>query len=159
MQQQHSTNLSHCDAILRKCNFFVQAPNVKRTSGLQAPIMVLTGHDGGIFSLRFNPDGDVLASGSHDKSISLWRVYGECENYAMLCGHKNVVLELHWTSDGETIISASPDKTIRAWDAEVGVQKKKMREHESFVNTCCPLKRGPPLVVSGSDDCKAKVKR
>ena len=124
-----------------------------------APIVLLTGHQGAVFSSRFNPDGDVLASGSHDKAIFLWRVYGECDNYAVLNGHKNAVLELHWTTDGERIVSASPDKTVRAWDAAVGVQIKKMAEHEAFVNTCCPLKRGPPLVVSGAEDCKAKVIR
>lgn len=47
---------------------------------------------------------------------------------------------------------------VRAWDAETGLQVKKMAEHDSFVNTCCPLRRGPPLLVSGSDDGTAKVK-
>eukprot|EP00803_Ostreobium_quekettii_P009593 evm.model.scf_279.1 EVM.evm.TU.scf_279.1 scf_279:83-3694(+) len=119
--------------------------------------MLLSGHEGAVFSSRFNPDGDVLASGSHDKSIFLWRTAGECENYAVLAGHKNAVLELHWTTDGERIVSASPDKTVRAWDAEVGVQVKKMAEHDAFVSTCCPLRRGPPLVVSGAEDCTSKV--
>lgn len=67
------------------------------------------------------------------------------------------MLELHWTTDGERIISASPDKTVRAWDAHTGEQVKKMAEHDNFVNSCCPLKRGPPLLVSGSDDGSAKV--
>ena len=26
-----------------------------------------------------------------------------------------------------------------------------MAEHDNFVNSCCPLRRGPPLLVSGSD--------
>lgn len=32
-----------------------------------------------------------------------------------------------------------------------------MAEHDNFVNSCCPLKRGPPLLVSGSDDATAKA--
>lgn len=36
--------------------------------------------------MRFNPEGDCIASGSHDKSIFLWRTYGDCENYAVLKG-------------------------------------------------------------------------
>lgn len=36
--------------------------------------------------MRFSPEGDVIASGSHDKHIFLWRTYGECENYMMLKG-------------------------------------------------------------------------
>ncbi len=74
-------------------------------------------------------------------------------------GHKNAIVELHWTSDGERIITASPDKSVRAWDVASGQQVKKMAEHDSFVNSCCPLRRGPPLLVSGSDDGTAKVSR
>ena len=74
-----------------------------------------------------------------------------------IAGHKNAVLELHWSMDGEKLVSASPDKTVRAWDAETGQQTKKMAEHDAFVNSCCPLRRGPPLLISGSDDCSAKV--
>lgn len=40
--------------------------------------------------MRFNPEGDVIASGSHDKHIFLWRTYGECENYMMLKGGSRV---------------------------------------------------------------------
>lgn len=72
-------------------------------------------------------------------------------------GHKNAILELHWTTDGERVITASPDKTVRAWDTKTGEQVKKMTEHDNFVNSCCPLKQGPPLLVSGSDDGSAKV--
>ncbi|KAM7486620.1 hypothetical protein LguiA_002629 [Lonicera macranthoides] len=50
-----------------------------------------------------------------------------------------------------------PDKTLRVWHVEVGKQIKKMAEHSSFVNSCCPSWRGPPLVVSGSDDGTAKL--
>lgn len=72
-------------------------------------------------------------------------------------GHKNAILELHWTTDGERVITASPDKTVRAWDTKTGEQVKKMTEHDNFVNSCCPLKQGAPLLVSGSDDGSAKV--
>ena len=72
-------------------------------------------------------------------------------------GHKNAVLELHWTTDGEKLLSASPDKSVRAWDAATGAQVKKMGEHEAFINSCCPLRRAPPLLASGADDCSAKV--
>lgn len=93
-----------------------------------------------------------------DASQTAWQVLKFKGKVGMHCaGHKNAVLELHWTSDGEHIVSASPDKSVRAWDAATGEQVKKMSEHDNFVNSCCPLKRGPPLLVSGSDDGTAKV--
>ena len=72
-------------------------------------------------------------------------------------GHKNAVLDVHWTNDGEKLLSASPDKTVRVWDTATGTQTKKMTEHDNFVNSCSPLRRGPPLLVSGSDDSHVKV--
>lgn len=135
----------------------VTKEGIKRTSGLQAPIVQLTGHSSEVFTLDFSPDGLCIASGSFDKLILLWRVYGENENYMMLKGHKNAVLELHWLQDGERLVSCSADKTVRGWDAEVGRQIKKITEHTDVVNSCSTLRRGPPLFVSGSDDGTVKV--
>lgn len=133
-------------------------PNGKqRTSSLESPIMLLTGHQSAVYTMKVNPAGTVIASGSHDRDIFLWHVHGDCKNFMVLKGHKNAILDLHWTTDGSQIISASPDKTLRAWDVETGKQIKKMAEHNSFVNSCCPSRRGPPLVVSGSDDGTAKL--
>ena len=41
-----------------------------RTSGLQAPVMELTGHSGEVFAARFDPNGNYIASGSMDRTIS-----------------------------------------------------------------------------------------
>lgn len=114
--------------------------------------MLLSGHEDQVFTVRFSPNGDVLASGSHDKKIFIWRTYGECENYMVLSGHKNAVLEVHWLADGEHLVSCSADRTVRAWDAVAGEQTARLMEHKDIVNSCSPLRRGPPLVASGSDD-------
>lgn len=84
--------------------------------------MQLSGHDGAVLSLKFNPAGDVIASAAFDKFVYLWNVRGECENFMVLKGHKNAILELHWTPDGERLLTASPDKSVRAWDAQTGLQ-------------------------------------
>ncbi len=41
-----------------------------RTSGLKAPVMELSGHSGEVFAAKFNPEGNYIASGSMDRSIS-----------------------------------------------------------------------------------------
>ncbi len=46
---------------------------------------------------------------------------------------------------------------VRSWDAQTGDQIKKSAEHESFVNSICPIRRGPPLFASASDDATVKV--
>lgn len=40
-----------------------------RTSRLAAPVMELTGHSGEIFAAKFDATGDLIASGSMDRSI------------------------------------------------------------------------------------------
>ena len=72
-------------------------------------------------------------------------------------GHKNAVLEVHWMPGDEVVVSCSADKTVRGWDAATGTQIKKYKEHEGVVNSVCPLRRGPQLLVSASDDCTARL--
>jgi Prp8 binding protein len=130
---------------------------VQRTSSLMAPIMLLQGHKAEVFTMKFSPSGKNLASGSFDKSILLWRVHGECENYTVLRGHNSAVLELHWSVGEDFIFSASADKTMQVWDPVVGERLKKCKGHTSFVNSCNPVRRGPQKVVTGSDDCTIKL--
>ena len=40
-----------------------------RTSSLLAPIMLLTGHEGEIYTAKFSPDGQYVASAGFDRII------------------------------------------------------------------------------------------
>lgn len=75
----------------------------------------------------------------------------------MRTGHKNAILEVQWSPEGDRIYSASADRTVRVWDAESGKQIRWIKGHDTYVNTCCPARRGAPLLVSGSDDGTSKV--
>ncbi|VDN37387.1 unnamed protein product, partial [Cylicostephanus goldi] len=85
----------------------------QRTSKLQAPIMLLTGHEEEIFAARFSTDGTCLASAGFDQKIFLWNVYGECENFSMLRGHTGAVMDVHFNTDSSLLVSAATDKTVR----------------------------------------------
>lgn len=90
----------------------------KRTSGLKAPVLLLTGHEGEVYCLEFSPNGKLLASGSKDKSILLFEVYGDCLNIGVLSGHKNAILELHWSKNGDYMYCCSADHSASLWDVE-----------------------------------------
>ncbi|CAG8471156.1 33_t:CDS:10 [Diversispora eburnea] len=130
---------------------------VKRTSGLQAPIMLLNGHQGEIFTIRFNPSGQHIASGSFDRNILLWNTYGDCQNYGLLKGHNGAIMELQWSRDSSKIFSCATDKTIGVWDVVTGTRIKKFKGHTSFVNSVCAARRGNEILVSGSDDGTIKI--
>ncbi|TDZ28203.1 U5 small nuclear ribonucleoprotein 40 kDa protein [Colletotrichum trifolii] len=123
-----------------------------RTSTLQAPVMELSGHSGEIFAAKFDPSGNFIASGSMDRSVLLWRTYGECENYGILSGHRGAVLDLEWARDSKILFTASADTHLASWDLENGTRVRRYVGHEGIVNTLDISKRGEELLVSGSDD-------
>ena len=85
-----------------------------RTSNMEAPIMLLTGHEGEIYSAKFHPDGQFLASAGFDRQILFWKVYGECDNFhTMSPSHSGAIVDLHFTHDGGHIFTASTGKTNR----------------------------------------------
>ncbi|KAK4084075.1 hypothetical protein Purlil1_10419 [Purpureocillium lilacinum] len=147
-------NVSSSDGALARLNASSNAlvQTVPRTSGLQSPVMELTGHSGEIFAAKFDPTGNLIASGSMDRSILLWRTYGDCENYGLLKGHKGAVLDLQWSRDSEILYSASADTHLASWDLTSGARIRRYIGHEEVINTMDVSKRGEELLVSGSDD-------
>ncbi|GBG27652.1 WD repeat-containing protein wdr-5.1 [Hondaea fermentalgiana] len=129
---------------------------VPRTSDLFAPIVRLEGHKGAVNGVRFSPDGQNLASVSADKTVMLWRVFGEdCANYGVLEGHTNAVQEGAWTEDGERIVTCSADKSVRVWDCRLGEEVAARRDHRAFVN--CAAVSALGTVASGGDDSMLRL--
>ncbi|KAK5641289.1 hypothetical protein RI129_009836 [Pyrocoelia pectoralis] len=131
--------------------------SVARTSNLFAPIMLLEGHEGEIFTLEFHPEGQYLASSGFDRRIFLWSVYGECENLSVMSGHTGAVMELHFSPDASNIFTASTDHTLGLWDIGTGQRVKKYKGHTNFVNSCQGARRGPQTLVSGGDDSTIRL--
>ena len=80
-----------------------------------------------VYTGKFHPGGDILASSGFDRQIFLWKVYGEgsfasnfhsylslgeCENVSVMSGHTGAVVQLKFSPDGDTIYTASTDKTV-----------------------------------------------
>lgn len=87
-----------------------------------------------------------------NSQLVLWRTYGECENFAVLSGHKAAILDLAWSRDDQTIYSASADSHLASWDAVTGLRIRRFVGHEDIVNCLDITKRGPEVIMSGSDD-------
>ncbi|KAJ3281331.1 hypothetical protein HK104_000082 [Borealophlyctis nickersoniae] len=129
---------------------------VQRVSDLQAPIMLLSGHQV-YFTLDFPEvprDGQLLLTLSNQV---LWNAYGECNNYMNMKGHAGAVLEIQWSRDGRNIFSASTDKTVGVWDVEIGERVKKLKGHAGFINSVSAARRGNELITSGGDDSAIHV--
>lgn len=131
--------------------------SIPRTSNLQAPNMLLSGHTGEIFCGKFSANGSFVASAGHDRDILLWNTYGDCENIAIFNGHNGAILDLQLSSDSEWIYSASTDKTVMIWDTKVGQRIKKFKGHAGIVNSVSAVHNNRELFCSGSDDTKIRL--
>ena len=140
---------------MTNCLPLSQAP--QRTSNLESRIMQLSGHQAEVFSCKFHPNGEVLASAGHDRQLFLWSTFGECENLAALLGHKGAVLEVCYSATGDRVFTASADKTVNMWDAESCVRIKKLKGHAAIVNTCNAARGSESLLASASDDCTVRI--
>ncbi|NJP06907.1 MAG: hypothetical protein HC837_15460 [Chloroflexaceae bacterium] len=99
---------------------YTTATNVRqrRTNGVQL-IRTLYGHTSEVLGVAWSPDGQQLASASHDRSIKLWQVAnGTC--LTTITGHSQKVFWVAWSPDGLTLASASDDRTIRIWHSADG---------------------------------------
>jgi len=128
-----------------------------RSSNMEAPIMLLTGHGGEIYCAKFHPAGNLLASAGFERNIFLWNVYGECDNINVMTGHTGAILQLCFNESGDFLYTASTDKTVGMFDSMTGQRLKRMKGHTSYVNSVDCARNDKPLVVSGGDDCQIKV--
>jgi hypothetical protein len=96
----------------------------KAPSGNAVPL--LAGHKERVVSLQFNPfDPQVLATGSDDADIRLWRFDGADTNtaqvQAVVGGHLRSIRSLLWHPvAGDVLASASSDETVRLWNCGEG---------------------------------------
>ena len=72
------------------------------------------GDSGKVNSVAFSPDGQILASGSNDKTIKIWEL-STGEVICTLTEHSAPIQSVAFSPDGQTLISGSWDKTIKIW--------------------------------------------
>ncbi|XP_072840334.2 echinoderm microtubule-associated protein-like 3 isoform X1 [Pogona vitticeps] len=73
--------------------------------------------------VRYSPDGDFLAIGSHDNFIYIYSVEECGHKYTRLgrcTGHSSFITHLDWSKDGKFIMSNSGDYEILYWDVANG---------------------------------------
>jgi WD40 repeat protein len=126
---------------------------------------VLEGHTDSISNLAISPvplaaspEEWLLASGSRDGTLRLWRLPGETSlppgqgaALATLEGHTGPILGLAISPDGQLLASASRDRTLRLWRLPDGEAIKALKGHTDPVLDVAISQDGR-LLASGSSD-------
>ena len=81
-------------------------------------LLKLRGHERGISSARFSPDGKRIVSTSHDQTVRFGSSSGE--PMAVFKGHEGQVLTARFNPDGHMVVSGGDDATARIWNIASG---------------------------------------
>jgi hypothetical protein len=73
------------------------------------------GHPAGVASLCFSPDGRLLVSGGHDKTVKVWDTRTGRE-FLTLRGHTASVRHVTFSPDGRLLVSVGQDGTALIWE-------------------------------------------
>jgi len=122
-------------------------------------VNTLKGHDSMVHSVTISPDGQLLVSGSSDKTIKLWELHsGKLLRQLgrWLSGHTGIVDSLVFSHDGKILASGSWDETIKLWFVNTGIQINTYKGHTSCVNTLA-FSPNNQLLASGSVDGMIKL--
>ena len=121
-------------------------------------IRSLSAHSGRVWSVAFNHDGSVLASGSDDGTVRLWEVESGSE-IRSLSGHSDYVNSVAFNHDGSVLASGSDDGTVRLWDSDRGAL---LAELWGFANRCwavrTPTEEGW-ILRRGDDGMRFRIRR
>ncbi len=108
----------------------------------------LKGHQDGVSSVAFSPDGQKLVTASRDGTARIWDLQGN--EIAVLPGHQDEVSSVAFSPDGQKLVTASGDGTARIWDLR-GNEIALLQGHQDGVNSVAFSPDGQKLVTASGD--------
>ncbi|MFM7423387.1 MAG: WD40 repeat domain-containing protein [Elainella sp.] len=89
----------------------------------------LSGHQGNVLGVDISPDGQLVATGSNDKTVKLWR---KDDKLLQTLQHQNTVHRVALSSDGRRVAAASLDGKLNIWTVE-GRLEHSIQDHRAPV--------------------------
>ncbi len=113
-------------------------------------------HKNSVFSLKLDPRGKKLFSGSRDAHLKVWDIAGDFSLQDSIVAHMYTINTIEFNSSGSHFVTGSMDKTIKLWDAGQlkllkVVDKERFGGHLSSVNKLV-WSNYKNRVISCSDD-------
>jgi WD40 repeat protein len=114
----------------------------------------LKGHEESVYSVSFSPDGQTLASASHDQTIKLWHLPSR-KDFRTLTGHL-WVYDVAFSPDGQLLASANGDHSVKLWEVHSFTELKTLDAHSGNVSAVVFVPN-TQMVISGSWDYTIKI--
>ncbi|XP_040565327.1 F-box-like/WD repeat-containing protein ebi [Lepeophtheirus salmonis] len=127
--------------------------------GVEKPIKSFYGHTNEVHSIKWDPQGKFLASGSNDTTLKVWCMDKESHVHD-LKAHSKAIYTIKWSCTGPgtnnpnadlVLVSASYDSTVRLWDVERGSCLHTLTRHQETVSSVAFSPDGK-FLASGSYD-------
>ncbi|SEJ83837.1 WD40 repeat [Dyadobacter sp. SG02] len=113
------------------------------------------GHTDDVLCASFHPAGEIVITGSEDKTIRIWGTESQDE-LDTFDEHDGAVNCIDFSPDGTTFISGSSDKTIKLWDVSSKKCLQTFHGHGASV-TSIKFTSDGKFFVSGSRDHSLRI--
>jgi U3 small nucleolar RNA-associated protein 13 len=107
-------------------------------------------HDKDVNTVAVSPNDALMASGSQDKSIRLWRA-ADLVPVATLNGHKRGVWRVAFSPVDRCIASCSGDRTVRLWSVVDYTCLRVFEGHTASVLTVRFVNKGMQMLSGAAD--------
>jgi WD40 repeat protein/ABC-type dipeptide/oligopeptide/nickel transport system ATPase subunit len=130
---------------LRSCQIDPPADLSERVA-----LTTLRGHTALASSLKFSPDGNLLASGSSDRSVRLWDTRSWHE-LSLWQGYSNSIPCVTFAPDGTQFVAATQDGIACVWDLRTGNLIHALTGHRQGLVAVDYHPNGESIVSSSAD--------
>ncbi|MBD2532757.1 hypothetical protein H6G97_25510 [Nostoc flagelliforme FACHB-838] len=110
---------------------------------------------GGIHSVAFSPDGQLLATGDTNNEIRLYQVV-DGKQLLSYKGHTGWIWSVAFSYQGHILASGSEDQTVKLWDIATGQCLKTLHGHCGGIWSVA-FSAEDHLLASGSEDQTVKL--
>ena len=109
----------------------------------------LSGHGDAVYDIAFSPDGAIMATGSYDKTVGVWRLE-EGRQIGSLAGHTDQVFRVAFSPDGKRLASCSGDGSAIVWKTDSWLKEQTLKGHGDPMLDLAFSPDGRLLVTVGS---------
>lgn len=112
----------------------------------------LIGHQGSVLTVDISPDGKLIATGSNDKTVKIWKEDG---TLLEILEHSATVHRVAFGPDNKSLVSGSLDGRVKLWSVD-GTLLKDIKAHDAPVWGVAFSPNGE-IIASASGDRTVKL--